>query len=153
MQVVTDVSDRLRRDLTVSGVRTISGMTDRLRREGIEVLDLSCPGWLATSENIATLLGKLEKIPCDVNDTLILDLYGNLSYRFKQFDGSISLPYKSKGRYHLAGNVVTCPLTSFKKVLENTTGVFSAKKDCDPTSATVSVLWLLLPAWSQCKRP
>ncbi len=111
------------------GASNIGHCADRLRREGIEVLDLSCPGWLATLENIATLLGKLEKIPCDVDDTLVLDLYGNLSYRFEQFDGLISLPYKSKGRYHLAGNIVTCPLTSFKKVLENTTGVFSVKKD------------------------
>jgi hypothetical protein len=75
------------------------------------------------------LLGKPEKIPCGVDDTLVLDLYGNLSCRFEQFDGSISLPYKSKGRYHFAGNIVTCPLTSFKKVLENTTCVFNAKKD------------------------
>jgi hypothetical protein len=86
-----------------------------------------------------------------VEDTLVLDLYGNLAYRFEQFDGSISLPYKSKGRYHFAGNIVTCPLTSFKKVLENTTCVFNAKKDSyrDPTSAKVYVLWLLFPAWSQ----
>jgi hypothetical protein len=111
------------------GASNIGHCADRLRREGFEVIDLSSPGWLATPENIELLLGKIGKITCGTGDTLILDLFGNLSYRFEQFDGSISLPYKSKGRYHLAGKVVTCPLQTFKKVLETTTAVFSAKKD------------------------
>jgi hypothetical protein len=122
-------SNTLMQKVILLGASNIGHCADRLRREGFEVVDLSSPGWLATPDNIALLLGKLEKIPCGTSDTLILDLYGNLSYRFEQFDGSISLPYKSKGRYHLAGNVVTCPLQSFRKVLENTTAVFSAKKD------------------------
>jgi hypothetical protein len=122
-------SNTLMQKVILLGASNIGHTADRLRREGFEVVDLSSPGWLATPDNIALLLGKLEKLPCGTSDTLILDLYGNLSYRFEQFDGSISLPYKSKGRYHLAGNVVTCPLQSFKKVLENTTAVFSAKKD------------------------
>ncbi len=57
-----------------------------------------------------------------------MDLYGNMLYRFEQFDGTLSLPYKSGGKYHLAGNVVVCPAATFKKTLENTVCLFLAKK-------------------------
>ncbi len=60
---------------------------------------------------------------------LIMDLYGNLAYRFEQFDGSLSLPFKSNGRYHLAGNIVVCSNTIFKRMLDNTAGVFNAVKN------------------------
>ncbi len=33
------------------GASNIGHCADRLRREGIEVLDLSCPGWLATGKH------------------------------------------------------------------------------------------------------
>jgi hypothetical protein len=62
-------------------------------------------------------------------DRIVLDLYGNLAYKFEQFDGTLSLAYKSSGRYHLAGNVVVCPVTIFKKTLENTGSLFLAKKN------------------------
>jgi hypothetical protein len=43
------------------GASNIGHCADSLRREGIEVLDLSSPGWLASPENIALLLGNLKK--------------------------------------------------------------------------------------------
>jgi hypothetical protein len=121
-------ANTLTQKVILLGASNLGHCADRLRQAGRVAFDLSSPGWLASPDNIALPLDKLDKIQCSMDDTVILDLYGNLAYRFKQFDGSILLPYKSMGRYHFAGNIITCPLSSFKKVLENTTCVFNAKK-------------------------
>jgi hypothetical protein len=82
---------------------------------GKKVVDLTVPGWITSPENIAALTEQLEKEYCGENEILVLDLYGNLSYRFEQFDGTLSLPYKPKGRYLLAGKIVVCPLALSKR--------------------------------------
>ncbi len=109
------------------GASNLSRCAERLRKFGLCVIDLTQPGWIASPENIATLAEKLSKISCGDSDKIVFDLFGNLSYRFEQFDGTLSLAYKSGGRYHLAGNVVTCPIAVFKKTLDNTAGLFLAK--------------------------
>jgi hypothetical protein len=70
----------------------------------------------------------VERVPCGEHDTLVKDLCGNLAYRFKQFDGLMSLPYKSNGKYHLAGKIAACPLTTCKKTIESTAGLLVNKK-------------------------
>jgi hypothetical protein len=47
--------------------------------------------------------------------------------KVEQFDGSLSLPFKSNGKYHLAGKVVACPMATFKKTLENTATLLAWK--------------------------
>jgi hypothetical protein len=101
-------------------LRNLGSCVERFKKLGFVVVDLTKPGWIASPENISSLTEKLSGISCGRADRIVLDLYGNLSYRFEQFDGTLSLPYKSGGRYHLAGNVVVCPVTIFKKTLENT---------------------------------
>jgi hypothetical protein len=96
---------------------------DRLRRLGKCVIDLTVPGWLASLENITQLATKLENMMCSERDTVVADLYGNLAYRFEQFDGSLSLPFKSTGKYHMAGNIVICPSSIFKRMMENTAAI------------------------------
>jgi hypothetical protein len=49
----------------------------------------------------------------------VFDLLGNGSVRFEQFDGTTSLPFKSNGKFNLAGKVVVTPPEIFKKVVEN----------------------------------
>jgi hypothetical protein len=46
--------------------------------------------------------------------------------RFEQFDGTNSLPFKSQGRFHLGGNVITCPPALFKKTIELVLPIFVA---------------------------
>jgi hypothetical protein len=111
------------------GASNFSHCVERLRKLGLCVVDLTQPGWIASPENISLLTEKLSKIPCGASDRIVLDLFGNLSYRFEQFDGTLSLAYKSGGKYHLAGNIVVCPTTVFKKTLENTASLFLAKKE------------------------
>jgi hypothetical protein len=50
---------------------------------------------------------------------MVFDLFGNSSFRFAQFDGLLSMPYKSTGRYHMAGKIVACPLPVFRRILES----------------------------------
>jgi hypothetical protein len=102
---------------------------DRLRRLGKHVIDLTVPGWIASPDNISQLVTKVVSLGCSERDTVVADLYGNLAYRFEQFDGSLSLPFRSGGKYHMAGNIVICPSTIFKKMMENTAVVFSAVKN------------------------
>jgi hypothetical protein len=90
---------------------------DRLRRLGKSVIDLTVPGWLASPDNITQLVNKLENIKCSERDLVVADLYGNLAYRFAQFDGSLSLPFKITRRYHMAGNIVICPSSIFKRMM------------------------------------
>jgi hypothetical protein len=109
------------------GASNLSRCAGRLRELGLRVIDLTQPGWIASPENIAILKDKLSKISCGASDKIVFDLFGNVSYRFEQFDGTLSLAYKSGGRYHMAGNVVTCPLVVFRKMLDNTASLFRAK--------------------------
>ncbi len=102
---------------------------DRLRRLGKHVIDLTEPGWIASPDNISQLVTKVASLECSERDTVVADLYGNLAYRFEQFDGSLSLPFKSGGKYHMAGNIVICPSPIFKRMMENTAVIFGAVKN------------------------
>jgi hypothetical protein len=101
---------------------------ERLKKLGLSVVELTSPGWIASPTHIASTLEKLERCHCGAKDILILDLNGNISYRFEQFDSSVSLPYKAGGRYHLAGKIIAGPLVTFKKTLENTAPILSVGK-------------------------
>ncbi len=62
----------------------------------------------------------------------VFNLLGNSSERFEQFDRTTALPFKSNGKYHLAGKVVVTPPSIFRKVVENITPILKAKgnKSC-----------------------
>jgi hypothetical protein len=55
------------------------------------------------------------------------DILSNSAVRFEQFDGTTALPFKSSGRYHLGGRVVSTPIATFKKVIEHVLPIFKAK--------------------------
>jgi hypothetical protein len=109
------------------GVSNLGYCAAWLRHSGRNVVDLTTPGWVASPENIKELVEKLEKTQCGEKDILVLDLFGNMSYRFEPFDGTLSLPFKSNGNYHLAGKVVVCPTATFKKTLEKTANLLAWK--------------------------
>ncbi len=56
----------------------------------------------------------------------VFDLLGNSSVRFEQFDSTTSLPFKSNGKYHLAGKVVTTSPEIFRKVVQAITPIIQA---------------------------
>ncbi len=108
----------------------LGNCADCLRQQGLDILDLTTSGWIASPDNVALLEEKLSNVMIGKKDSIILDLYGNLSYRFEQFDGTQSLPYKTGGRCHLAGDVVACPQNTFKKILKSTSRLLILGRQC-----------------------
>ncbi len=110
------------------GASNLGRCAARLRALGNTVVDLTKPGWIATKANVDTMLGELDKISCNEKTILVYDLYGNSTFRFEQFDGSLSMPFNSSGKYHLAGNIVVCPMQVFRKIFENTSALLARHK-------------------------
>jgi hypothetical protein len=96
---------------------------------GYDVQDLTVPGWVASPENIEKMKAKVEETSSDSNTVFIFDLLGNSAYRFEQYDGTQSLPFRVNNRFHLAGNVVTCALPTFKKLVDGVLPIIAGKRD------------------------
>jgi hypothetical protein len=122
---LTVASDNLEQKVILLGASNLGHCAQRLRKSGKSVTDLTQPGWIASNENIATMMEKLRDIGCTETSTLVFDLLGNSSYRFEQFDGTFSMPFRQAGRHHLAGKIAACPLPSYKRILENTVPVLT----------------------------
>jgi hypothetical protein len=91
-----------------------------------EIVTVIKPGWIATSENVAVLAGTVKNL-APTASAFVFDLFGNSSIRFEQVDGTTALPFRSNGKYHLGGNVVTTPADIFKRVVENVLPVIKEK--------------------------
>jgi hypothetical protein len=118
--MVAVASDNHEQKVVLLGASNLGCCALRLRKQGKQVIALTQPGWLASKENIVALTEKLKSIECNETSTLVFDLFGNSSFRFEQFDGSFSMPFKHAGRHQLAGKIVVCPLPVYKRILENT---------------------------------
>jgi hypothetical protein len=100
-----------------------------LQAAGYTITDLSVPGWLATEENIQILIKKMSEIRIDESFSVVMDLFSNCSYRYRQFDGTQSLPYKEGGHYHMPGPVEICSDETFRKIVKSLAPVLlSAQK-------------------------
>jgi hypothetical protein len=61
---------------------------------------------MATEAIIKSLRWEHSALASMDNCTVIFDLYGNSSFKFKHVDGSIVLPFRvGKGRYHFLGDI------------------------------------------------
>ncbi len=83
-------------------------------------------GWTPCPENVRKMAATVEEKATN-SAAFVFDLLGNSSVRFEQFDGTTSLPFKSNGKYHLAGKVVTTPPEIFKKVVQKIPPIIQAK--------------------------
>jgi len=68
-------------------------------------------GWTPTEKNIETLRESLSNIPNKDESAIFLDLLGNVAFRQEQLDGTMAMPYKADGKYHIEGRF-TCAATS-----------------------------------------
>jgi hypothetical protein len=87
------------------------------RALGYSVTDLSKPGWLATQDNIDALIKELSALNVPPGFAIVLDLLGNYGHRFVQFDGTLAMPNKEAGKYHMKGPVAVCEDITFKKII------------------------------------
>jgi hypothetical protein len=88
---ITAATDNHEQKVILLGASNLGRCASRLRKQGKQVIDLTQPGWLASKENIESLAEKLKNIDCNEQSTLVFDLFGNFSFRFEQFDGSLSM--------------------------------------------------------------
>ncbi len=86
----------------------------------------SVPGWTPTADNVKKMSTLVED-KAKGGAAFVFDILGNSAVRFEQYDGTTSLPFKSNGRCHLGGRVVSTPTSIFKKVVENVLPIFKAK--------------------------
>jgi hypothetical protein len=94
-----------------------TGLGPVLTASGFTVTDLTKPSWLATEENIASLIASMSSLLLPAKFSVILELFSNSSYRYKQFDGSLSLPFKDGIGYHMGGEITVCDDDNFLKLL------------------------------------
>jgi hypothetical protein len=109
-EILTVPMDTCEEKVILLGASNLGRCAARLRALGNTVIDLTQPGWIASKA------------------ILVYDLYGNSTFRFEQFDGSLSMPFNSSGKYHMAGNIVVSPLQVFRKIFENTSALLVRHK-------------------------
>jgi hypothetical protein len=76
------------------------------------------PGWIAMPENISKLIAEMENKAPSLG-VFVFNLLGNTAIRYKQYDKTTSLPFKSQARLHLGGKDAVSLLDQFKKTLES----------------------------------
>jgi hypothetical protein len=88
-----------------------------LASRGIQVIDLSQPGWVASEASVGALKEKLRQYAGSGSYVVIWDVLSNSTYRCVQEDGTLALPYKSGGKYHLAGRIDICSRETVNTVM------------------------------------
>jgi hypothetical protein len=91
------------RHIVIIGASNMRRLVPVLNAAGFTVTDLSKSSWLATEENIASLIASMSTLQLPPKFSVVLELFSNSSFRFKQFYGSLSLPFKDGTGYHMGG--------------------------------------------------
>ncbi len=82
-------------------------MAGLLAEKGLDIIDLTVPGWTPTPANITELAGKLTEIKPTPQCIFVSDLLSNVCFGFEQLTGTVALPIKSGGKFHMYGKVST----------------------------------------------
>jgi hypothetical protein len=97
-----------------------------LRLAGYEIIDLSQPSWLATAENIELLANRILSLGLGPDSVLMIEPFGNSTFRYRQFDDTMALPFKSGHGYHMEGEVGVCDDSTFGRLINAVRPVFDA---------------------------
>jgi hypothetical protein len=119
-------SENREQKVLLVGASNLSHSLPYFTDPSLSFVDITQPGWIASPENIKKLREKLETTATE-SVGIVFDLLGNSSVRYEQFDGTTALPFKSNGRFHFGGKVVTTPNDIFKKVVESVIPIFKVK--------------------------
>jgi hypothetical protein len=112
----TSLTSGWRKHVVVIGSSNMRRLVPVLTAHGLTVSDLSVPGWLATEDNIASLIKSMSALEIEPGFSVIMELFSNSTFRYTQFDGTLSLPYKDGTGYHMNGDVTVCDDQIFKKL-------------------------------------
>jgi hypothetical protein len=79
-------TSKSKKHIVIAGASNMKRLAPALKMASYEVTDLSQPSWLATAENIELLAGKISSLSLGGDSVLELELFGNSTFRFRQFD-------------------------------------------------------------------
>ena len=119
----------------VIGSSNTKRLASDLVRRGHKVMDLTVPGWTPTPRNIDALRTTITQHNPDKNAIFICDLLANTAFGFEQVNGTIALPVKLGGRYHMQGRVTICSKESMELVMGKLVTIFDiipGQKICTP---------------------
>ena len=122
----TMVEDPKGKHLVVVGASNMKRTVPMLAAAGYTVTDLTESGWVASPENISKLISSLSKLTIPSDFIVVFDLLGNASFRFKQFDGSQLLPYKTNHGFHLAGEVEVVNDQTYAALISSLLPIFNS---------------------------
>jgi hypothetical protein len=97
-----------------------------LRAKKCEVIDLTIPGWIATKENIDSLVTRMSELKNLGNFAVIMDLHSNSTFRFSYFDGT---QVKEGKKYHFPGEILPVSDDLFKKINDSLKTILLSAQD------------------------
>jgi hypothetical protein len=86
------------------GASNLSKRAVNFHQAGFYVHDLTVPGWVASPDNISCVVTEIGNIENVSNYAFVTDQYGNSTFRYEQFDGTVSLLTKQVGNFTFAEN-------------------------------------------------
>jgi hypothetical protein len=103
--------------VTVLGASNARNLCSHLESLGFSITNLAIPGWVASEKNVSDLIEKIKNANIPPGSGILLDLFSNSTYRYEQFDGTLALPFKEGGKYHMAGDITVCSDSNFKRIV------------------------------------
>jgi hypothetical protein len=110
-------SEPLEQTVVLAGASNLKYSAKHFDCNGLNIVDISCPGWTANADNSSKLASTVSDHVSRGTAAFVFDLFGNTSIRYEQFDGSTSLTFQSQGKFHLSGRVVISPPPTLSKKL------------------------------------
>jgi hypothetical protein len=104
-------------------------LADCLDDLGLEVIDLSVPGWTVTEKNVEKAVADLEKelkVVSELDTVIIYQLFDNSVYFEVREDGLRSLPSKVDGKYHMVGELHMAERPVLKSLFSQALPLFRA---------------------------
>jgi len=134
MDILDNMSSHSTR-IFICGSSNTKRLASDLARRGHNIIDLTVPGWTPTARNLDSLRTAIAQHNPDKGELFILDILANTTFGFEQVNGTIALPVKLGGRYHMQGAVTVCSKDSLENVLNRLAPIFgtiSCTKICIP---------------------
>jgi len=104
--------------LILVGASNLNRAGIHFEKQGYTVVNLCVPGWVSSPTNVAEMLEKLSTVTVGNDTAIVLDVFGNSTFRYENYDGSVLMPVKMGGGYHLIGEVTVCNDNVFSKQID-----------------------------------
>jgi hypothetical protein len=106
-----------------------SRLADCMDDQDIKVVDLTMPGWLITEKSIDKAVTDLVKVleeDTELETVIIYHLFDNNVYFSVQPDGTMALPVKRDGKYHVIGDLGMADRTIIKALFSTASPLLRA---------------------------